>query len=397
MACLPSIVRRGLAALAAVAVLGWSAAPAAAGNGGIARVDRNGTAGETVHFAGDGDAAASTTLFNLRLDDRSAVGTYCVDLSTSVDHRAAYVEADWADYPEQRDFVHHADSVHWILRNSYPGVALERLREDAEIPGLDRAQAIGATQAAIWHYSNGVDLETGDSAGRNSAGVRALYDHLVAGAEQGEPEPAPALAINPDRLRGAATGPIGPLSLHTTSGLPVQVSVRGAEEARLVDLDGDPVTELAGGEQALLSVDPGMPEGTATVYAHAEEAVVDTGRLFVGKDGVQTQALIAAESSEVSLTVSTTVSWDAEPGPEEEPEPEAASGPTAPPSPSASARPSAEAEESPAPSAPVVVADDRRVERDLASTGTWAGTLVAAGVLLLIGGGIAMWVTRRRR
>ncbi|GAB3208060.1 thioester domain-containing protein [Marinactinospora thermotolerans] len=402
MPSITSIARRALAALTTAVLLGWGPAlPVEAESTGIARVDRNGEAGTTVHLAGQNGAAASTTLFNLRVDDDSFVRAYCADLSTSVDPRAAYVEADWEEYPEPREFVDNAERVHRVILSSYPRVGLEELRRRTGLVTLTPPQAIAATQAAVWHYSNGVDLRVGVLSG-NAPEVEALYAHLIEVADRGgAAEPPASLEVSPRQVRGETGAPLGPLTVRTTSESPVGLRVNGAPSANLVDPSGNPVTEVRADGEVLLQPDASAPEGTATLYATSDNATVEAGRLFVGKDGVKTQALITAESVEgVSASVSATVSWT----PASVPTPSAeASPPAAEPSPSpSSSAPSPAPSEggSPtasAPSGPVVIAEDKRPENDLAFTGTWAGTIVITGLVLLAIGGLAMFLTRRRR
>ncbi|GAA3764096.1 thioester domain-containing protein [Salinactinospora qingdaonensis] len=410
----PRSGRRARAALALVAASLTAAGTitpgtAAAAQQNIARVDDNGIAGEVVHFAGEGDTAASTTLFNLRLDGDSAVGAYCVDISSEVDHEAAYIEAAWEDAPEEGGFLEYAAEVNWVLRHSYPSLGLDRLRTRAGIPSLDTEQAIAGTQAAIWHFSNGVSLpdpggegpaaslEPGERRGRaNSAEVRALYSYLTETAESTS-EPAPSLTVEPERVSGTGASPLGPLTVRTTSAEPVQVSVSGAESAVIVDGSGTPVSVVRAGQEFFLRLEDEVPAGAAKVYAQAAKAKVEAGRLFIGKDGVSTQPLVAAERGTVAATASATVTWDlasASPSVAASPSAEAATESEAGPSrPEAATTPGPE----PSSSSPVVIANDKQPERDLPLTGTWVGAIIIAGVTLVTAGVAALVLARRRR
>ncbi|RCV51251.1 surface protein [Marinitenerispora sediminis] len=403
-------MRRGRALLAAVLLLGWcglgwyGAAPARAEADTIARVDRNGVAGETVHFAGEGAPAAATALFNLRVGDAAGLPAYCVDLGTDVDQRAPYVEADWADLPAGRAVAARPDPVLWIVTHSYPHVGLADLRAAAGIGSLDEAQAIAGTQAAIWHFSNGVDLRTEGLTHRNSAEVEALYRYLVANAAAAGPvpEPPPSLALEPGVVRGDSAEPLGPFTVRTTSEGPVRLTVNGVRAASLVDGAGDPVTSAVDGAQVLLRLEPGTPEGSAKVYADSDAVVVSAGRLFVGRDGVKTQPLVAADSATVSATVSATANWTADPpsaapaGPEPSPPTAPGASAGAPPPAATAPRPTPAPRPEPDPS-PLVIAEDKRPDADLPFTGTWLGTVLLAGSASLVAGAVVMVLGYRRR
>lgn len=391
MPSITSFTRHGLAVLAAVLLSWWVIPlPAAAESASIARVDRTGVPGEDIHLS-TGDSAA-TTLFNLRVGDASAVGAYCVDVSTSVDHRAAYTESDWADLPAAAAL----GRVHWIVRNSYPALTLDRVSAASGVQGLRPEHAIAGTQAAIWHLTNGAELGPAGPDGPNSPQVRALYEYLLDNAAE-TAEPSPALAISPAEVVGDAPAPLGPLTVRTTSRAPVRLTVNGAEGAVLVDERGDPVVEARDGDEVLLALPAEAAEGTAAVYAHAEEATVQTGRVYTGKDGVQTQPLVAAEPAAASLTVSAKVNWNAPALPESADQaPPATPAPTARPDPpSGSTGPTAPVPSPP--DSPVAIAEDKRAEPRLASTGArLVGTALAALALLTLGSAAILLVRRRR-
>ncbi len=142
MPSLLSRVRSGLcAATAAILLACWGPSlPAAAESTSIARVDRNGTPGENVHFT-NGESA-TTTLFELRVDDDTTVAAYCVDVSRNVDYTAAYTMAEWPQLPGAA----HAGKIVWIVRNSYPVLPLEEVAEHSGIDGLSAEQAIAGTK-----------------------------------------------------------------------------------------------------------------------------------------------------------------------------------------------------------------------------------------------------------
>ncbi|GAB3449016.1 hypothetical protein GCM10027570_23070 [Streptomonospora sediminis] len=402
-------LRRFIAAAgAAIALAAGASAPAAAAD--LSRIAPEPERGATIHLAGGG--AAETSLYRLTVSQGAAVHAYCADISADVNREAAYTETSWATGAAPQAHAGAPAALNWITAHSFPQVDLERLRRVSGAGGLTRAQAIAATQAAVWHHTNGVELDrTARRGGGNAPATRKLYTYLLAGARQGTgAEPGAALALDPRRIEGAdPAAPIGPLTVRTTSAEPVGVWVRGAAQGRLTDADGTEVERVGDGEEFFLRLPPETPAGVATVHARAASAPVRPGRLFAGKNGVQTQPLVVADGTLAAATAEVKVDWVRE----EAPEPSAAAeqrpapsepgsngggsggAPTQTPAPPAGAgtaaggSPSASAEG-------VVVADDRRPEDHLAQTGTWLGTILIAGVVLLTVGAVLLYLARRR-
>ncbi|MDA8371989.1 MAG: thioester domain-containing protein [Nocardiopsaceae bacterium] len=386
-----SHLRRSAAALfVALLISTGIASPAAAED--FSRVDRTSTAGEVIRLT-NGEAV-ETALYHLVVDGDASVPAYCADISTSVDHQAAYIEGGWSDIPDTH--VTDPQQLNWIVRNSYPHIDLERLRSESGVSGLTKDQAIAATQAAIWHHTNGADLSTAaGTENGNHRRVQELYTYLVTEARENDAaEPPPSLTVTPGRIKGADPAePLGPLAVRTTSTSPVALSVKGTSSLRITDADGAPLAEASDGEEFYLRVDPSAPEGVATVYARALDATLEPGRVFTGRDGVQTQPLITADSATAESTTVVKVDWlrdapAAESGAESEPEPTAPAEPT---------EPAETASPSPSPSpSEVVIADDRKPENNLVRTGTWVGAIVITGLTLLAAGAAVMSFIRNK-
>ncbi|WP_017625668.1 thioester domain-containing protein [Nocardiopsis chromatogenes] len=373
------------AALLCAAALALAGAPAAAAApDGPARVERAVAEGARVRLDSGEDVA--TALYSLRIDDAASVAAYGAALDGEVDHSAAYVESGFEALEAPEDA---AGPVAWVVAHSYPAVDLE----DLDAPGaggLDEGQAIAATQAAVWHFTDGAELAGPGGSGGNDPRVERFYRHLVAGAERASEAPAaPTLALEPGRITGAdPAAPLGPLRVSTTGTGPVRVEVNGAPGARLADAEGETVAEVADGEEFYLHVpaDPGA--GVATVHARAGTAALSPGRAFSGRDGVATLPVVAAEEALTGASAEVKADWAA---------PSAdggASGPGAPAMPEASphtparerpeaAAPSAAPSASPSPAAPGGGAAQAEDSGGLALTGTWLGGLLA------IGGGLA--------
>lgn len=118
----------------------------------------------------------SATVETVRLTDGRSVRTDLIRLNPNVECYtldvdgaaprgvAHYTVTQWA---EARELEGSAPDVATILRASYPAVGLAelsaRVRHDGHPLGtanLRAHEAIAATQAALWHVTNGVDLDT---------------------------------------------------------------------------------------------------------------------------------------------------------------------------------------------------------------------------------------------
>ncbi|GAA4890839.1 Cys-Gln thioester bond-forming surface protein [Streptomonospora salina] len=405
---MPGLVRRFLAAAtAALAVAAGVPAPATAQD--LSRVAPETEKGATLRL--DGGEAATTSLYRLTVDGDGSVQAYCADISTSVNSQAAYAEAEWGSGTAPQADSSTPGAVAWITENSYPNVGMERLREESGVRGIGRRQAIAATQAAIWHRTNGVELKRGSERGPgNAAQITGLYDYLVRGARAHTGEvPASALELAPGRIEGAdPDAPIGPLTVHTTSPGPVAVWVQGADDGQLTGAGGRALDLVQDGEEFFLALPSEAPAGVATVYAKVTDARIRPGRLFGGKDGVETQPLVTAGSAVSTATAAVKVDWAAHTGATDaQPDPApSASVPATAAAPgvggSASAAPSAPPTPTPTPQASaspsgVVVAEDRRPDGHLAHTGTWLGPVIAAGLILVAAGAAGLYLARRRR
>ncbi|WP_017589490.1 thioester domain-containing protein [Nocardiopsis ganjiahuensis] len=385
--------RAGLAVSAAALLTFGLAAPAAADPAGTyegsvrAQYVGNHETGETVTMSA---GTIGTNLFKLRLEDGSELVTYCIDIETGIRSNAWYQEDDWADYPGKGDFA-EPGRVHWILQNGYPSVSAEEFNSLRGANRVEPEQALAATQAAIWHYSNGATLT------RGHANVKAIYNHLVENAEELASEPAPTLSITPNSATGQAGDTVGEFQISTNAA-EVPVSLEAPEGVELVDIStGEPVGEfLSDGDKVGFSVPAEADAGEAS-FSLETTATVQQGRLFKGEDAHKaTQTLITAEDSDVSVDAAASAEWSEadQPAPSPEPEPTPSPEPTPTdepdPKPTPTEEPSTPAEDDkPAPGK-----DD---EPTLPVTGGALAGLVAAGVAALGAGGGALYLSRKRR
>lgn len=373
--------RVGFAAGAAALLAFGLAAPGAAGTTRAQYVD-NFESGPTVQMSG---GSIGTTIFNLDVEDSDSVlKMYCIDFETSIRGGAWYLEDDWANYPGKGDFA-EPGKVHWILQNSYPNVGAEELGAEVGIEGLDSRDALGATQAAIWHFSNDEVLEERG----NNEDLKEVYAYLVSNAEDlSQEEPEPSLRITPSEASGNAGEVVGEFLVETNAP-DIEVDLNAPEGVELVDVEsGESVDTVGDGDTVGFSVPEDAEAGEAS-FSLTGSATARTGRLFKGESDEPTQTLVTAEDSPVTVSADASVSWAEvdEPEPEEPEEPEVPEEPEQPEEPEESDEPE-EGDEKPTPE------DD---DESLPVTGGALAGLVAAGVAALGAGGGALYMTRKRK
>jgi TQXA domain-containing protein len=116
---------------------------------------------DTIVFA-DG-TSARTDLIRLNPN----IEAYSLDFTGIAPTRPSRYAADtWAAVPHLQARTHEAE-VDWILRNSHPVLSTTVLSARLRAAGyplgnrnIAEHEAIAGTQAAIWHLSNGLDLDT---------------------------------------------------------------------------------------------------------------------------------------------------------------------------------------------------------------------------------------------
>ncbi|HET9141843.1 thioester domain-containing protein [Actinophytocola sp.] len=327
-------------------------------------------------------------LFDLKLADGTVLQVYCVQIWENLDYRTDVMEErPWGSYPDPKSpFNKNSAKINWVLHNGYPARTVEQLAAKLTDlhDGLSKAEAITATQAAIWHFSDGenldrkdVLLDTGDKG--TEADVLALYDYLTGAANVGIGEPkAPSLAIKPGEKAGKSGDRIGPFTVSTNGDI-TDLKKTVPAGVKITDKDGVELTvdALKDGSEIYFDV----PKGTATgdgVVDLTATAEVSTGRLFVGSDG-KAQALIVAQSDKATVTAGAKATWTLPVVPTTTTTTPPAT--TAPPTTTTS---------------PVPQAAPAAQEEELASTG--ASPLVPLGLgVLLLGAGAGLLLVRRRK
>lgn len=395
------LARVGAAAVGASALMMMAAAVPAGAEPVTGTVDGDGyTRGYHVNV-GKKYPDMSANLIGFELSDGTRLQMYCVEIDTEIDDEHEMVEKPWDAYPNPASPFHaNRDKINWVLHEGYPVVDTDTLttlltQRGAELKnGISQEEAISATQAAVWHFSDGTDLDrtnplpTGPQSAKKD--VVTLYEYLVGPDNVGiGAQPTAALAVAPAELTGEAGKRIGPFTVSTT-GEVKKLTSKLPDGVRIVDVDGVELTaaQIKNGAQLYLDVPADAKDGNGTFELTAS-ASVDTGRLFVGKNygKKKTQSVIVATAETSKIVASAGARWTAAVAPP-------SSSTTAPPSStttSTSTVPAPTTSESAAP-AP----QPKNTSGELADTGASIFTPILIG-LVLVGAGVGALFFQRHR
>ncbi|WP_166659010.1 thioester domain-containing protein [Labedaea rhizosphaerae] len=313
----------GAAVLTGSVALLVAALPAYADTPAHGTYQPGGEDGYSVKMQGENEAL-QTSLIKLKLDDGTVLQTYCVQIDVNLDRQHGMTEKPWDSYPDKNlPFNQNRAKINWVLHNSYPAAHngdLAAIAGDTAIQfhdGLDAREAITATQAAIWHFSDGKDMvapNQGDA--DDQADIVALYQYLTGPKNVGiEENENPSLALTPDSIKGKSGDKLGPFTIKT-NGTIKELTSELPEGVKITDADGKAIASgtLKNGSKVYLSVPADAAAGSATLTVKAN-AHFDTGRLFVGDNYAEkpSQTLIVATGTDTELEASANASWTVAP------------------------------------------------------------------------------------
>ncbi|MEV6124011.1 thioester domain-containing protein [Streptomyces sp. NPDC052077] len=394
--------------------------------------------GGTVHI-GARQGYSGTGIFPVSTGEPAGGGepdawAYCIEHDVSALTNVRGTVGGHGSYLGANRFTDPAvrSKVLWVLTHSYPALGLEEFGAAAGVPGIARADAIEATQYAIWRYT---ELDFDADWAWETADSEAAYRHLIAGANADTgPTPedtATELSLSAPSAPQQAGTLVGPFVVSANRPS-VAVSVDPA--VALTDADGaalDP-DALTDGQALYLDLRDTKSSGSATVTATAAGSSL-TGRIVsvpttagatpTAEDHAQTIILVAPKTATTNAeavvewqgdeddgttgggtTPSTGPSTSASPTPGDGDDGTTGGGtnPSTGPSTSASPTPGggdggtsgggtapATASDTPAPAVP----DGPMAETGSSGTGVITGI---AAALLVAGGGVLFAVRRRR-
>ncbi|MGQ0839697.1 thioester domain-containing protein [Actinokineospora sp.] len=311
--------RAGAALAAATVMVSMAALPASA-EAARGRLTDAKTEGVSVNIVGKSDSLQAS-LLHLKLSDGTVLKMYCVEINVGASRDQDMVEVAWDSYPnDDSPFNDNRGKINWVLHHGFPSTSLKTLN-DLDLAwgedGLEEHEAISATQAAVWHFSDDVDLNLDNPSTRADANddIRALYKYLVDNAKDDKEQPTPALEINPAEVDGEAGKLVGPFKV-TTNGTITKLTADLPDGVEVTDGQGNVLTadKIKNGTEVFLKV-PADAEAGEGGFKLSVESKLDTGRLFVGEDYVKNpaQSLIVAESENAKLDAEAKGSWTVTP------------------------------------------------------------------------------------
>jgi TQXA domain-containing protein/LPXTG-motif cell wall-anchored protein len=358
--------------------------------------------GADVFLEGKGNKL-DTSLIGLQIDNtKTKVQSYCVELQTPLKGGHGLKEVAWDKHPNPNTkFKENADKISWILQHTYPLIKADALGREVG-KDVSEEEAIGATQAAIWHFSDGANLDKGRV---KNADIVAVYDYLTGSKNEGiKEQPTPTLTIEPADKTGVTGDLIGPFTVTTTAG-EVVLKADLPAGVTLADKDGNTLANPKEGTFAVqdagvktkeffVKVPADAPDGKATFSVEAN-AELTQGRLFVSSnDKLQTQSLIVAFPAKVDLKAAGTAAWAKGEAPSTPPS--TTTEETPPSSTSESAPPTSETVPTTT-TQPVPAGGSSGETGGLASTGASIFVPLIIGIVLVGGGAGALLVMRRRK
>ena len=296
-----------------------------------------------------------------------AIKAYCIEFDVNIKYESDLRVGDWKDFPGTNKFKDNAEiqsKVAWVAQRSYPQTDMAELIKASGIAGLTEKEAITATQAAIWHFTNDFkwsSLREADQA--TTTRVQQLFTYLTGQANTGLKESkqptveAETGGITFTRSENGSEGKVGPIRFKSsqatfklTSELKYElITAQGAKvDLNAVPADTDlylkvPADATSGEQEFKGSV-------TGSVYA---------GKLLITKDAVaggsHGQTIIIGSNKEVTTEIQGKISWSVTqqtPTPAPTPTPTPTPAPTPTPTPAPTPTPTPTPEPTPTPTPP---------------------------------------------
>ncbi|WP_406709287.1 thioester domain-containing protein [Trueperella pyogenes] len=332
-----------MALIVAMLVLGGAPAHAAPAGGKeisphvaqVARAEKN-DYGYRVPFLLEGGRSitAQPLLFGVKSEQIDFYRAYCLEIFVAAKYIPSVVTG-WDKYRGTNSFKdpNVQRKVAWIVQNSFPTMSLPTLAAKSGVANLTHAEAITATQSAIWTltdkvkpnfdsmtYSNTHTPVTGSSVGN----VKKLYDYLLGekNVGLGEKQLRASIEIKADSGKHVAGTLVGPIRITSSE---EKVSVHVAGGFGLVDKDGKAIDENAVPTGVDLFVDArntedkGKVELTGKASRASHFGAIITPVLHYGRHG---QTLIIVRQDKDEAVARAAISWDKKPAPKPTPKPE---------------------------------------------------------------------------
>ncbi|WP_406715328.1 thioester domain-containing protein [Trueperella pyogenes] len=334
-------LRRIMALIVAMLVLGGAPAHAAPAGGKeisphvaqVTRAEKN-DYGYRVPFLLEGGRSitAQPLLFGVKSEQIDFYRAYCLEIFVAAKYIPSVVTG-WDKYRGTNSFKdpNVQRKVAWIVQNSFPTMSLPTLAAKSGVANLTRAEAITATQSAIWTLTDKVkpDFDSmtysnthGRVTGTSVDNVKKLYSYLLGekNVGLGEKQLRASIEIKADGGKHVAGTLVGPIRITSTE---EKVSVHVAGGFGLVDKDGKAVDENAVPTGVDLFVDArntedkGKVELTGKASRASHFGAIITPVLYYGHG----QTLIIVRQDKDEAVARAAISWDKKPAPKPTPKP----------------------------------------------------------------------------
>jgi len=258
-----------------------------------------------------------TMLFSVHTNSSKEgnIKAYCIELDVDIQFGSDLKVGSWKEFPGTNKFKDNPDvqaKVAWIAQRSFPQTNLAEVTKASGVQGLTEKDAITATQAAIWHFTNDFEYKGLDGADKPTADrVEKLYNYLIGEKNVGLKETAkPTVEIKGGDGTFKAGDPVGPIRFESN-----QATVKLTNELKyeLVDKDGKAVDKNAvpTGTDLFLKVPADAPAGEQEFKVSATGSVY-AGKLLIAK-GKRSQTIIIGSNKEVTVEASAVLKWNAVP------------------------------------------------------------------------------------
>lgn len=316
------LARAGAGVTAAAAALMMTAAVPASADSQSGTVDGGGALGLNVNV-GDGEQSdLQTQLIDLTLEDGTTLKTYCVEIDVGLDFGQDLVAQEWDNFPnDESSFNENGDKINFVLTNGFPARSTGELSQTLKDQGvalndgaLSVQEAVAATQAAVWNFSDDAELDRNDPVpgdARAGQDVLALFDLLTGPDNTGVDEGAGDLSVDPRTQSGEAGELIGPFEVRT-NGTIQKLATNLPEGVRVTDAEGRALNanQVANTSKLFFDVPADQDAGSASFKLTAL-ANANSGTLFVAENYAEdaSQSLIVASGDEVEVSAQAKANW----------------------------------------------------------------------------------------
>ena len=360
-----------------------------------------------VHMTGDHGKGSPAGLIGLDAPGSSTpLWTYCIQKTVELQENETYDEHDWTSESQRIGIdQQHLEGIKWILNNSFPQQSdLGQLSTTAGVKGtLSDTEAVEATQAAIWTFSDASGKTTLNASAEKDTKVIELYNWLTVQAKghmNDSGSPQASLTITPASKATPQAGSKVAFQLNSnTSGSFISVTLAdpGKTGAKLLDADGNAVSAkqtFKSGSTVYVQLPNTPTKGDVHLIASGTVSDIEAGRVFVSHDGKPSQNLILAQAQSTPVSATADVSWAPATTPPTSPP---TTTPTSSPSTAPSTHPSTTTPSSTA-STPAATPSTTATTPTggLAHTGAGDTVPLAGGALALLAAGGGMMVYTRR-